>query len=118
LFTGIAVFTILVSLFLPPAVAAQEKQDVLSGTWKGVVIVEGMELEVIFHIRQNANGNLSVTMDVPDQGGYDLAFDSASYKDGKLKLEMITYEILYEGKYTGEGMTIEGDLTQRKNFLS
>jgi len=29
LFTGIAVFTILVSLFLPPAVAAQEKQDYL-----------------------------------------------------------------------------------------
>lgn len=48
-------------------------QDI-SGTWKGNLSVQGMELPIVFNISQSDDG-YTTTLDSPKQGAYDLPTD-------------------------------------------
>jgi len=59
-------------ILLLMSITTQAQQFV--GDWKGTLDVQGMKLEVIFHIAQKDN-NYTTTMDVPMQGASGVPID-------------------------------------------
>jgi len=59
-------------------------QDI-SGTWKGELSVQGMELPIVFNISQSDNG-YTTTLDSPKQGAYDMPTDQTTFEENKLTI--------------------------------
>jgi len=53
----------------------------VSGDWKGTLSVQGMNLDLIFHLAEE-NGSYSGTLDVPVQGATGIPVDKVE-TDGK-----------------------------------
>ena len=71
-------------------------QEEITGEWNGLLKVQGMQLRLVFHIEQTANG-YSATMDSPDQGAEGIPVSSISFQDSQLKLAVTPLGITYEG---------------------
>lgn len=80
-----------------------------SGDWKGEIEVQGMKLEIIFHITED-NGTYSATMDVPMQGAAGLPVDQTEVLDQQITLLLPSFQIKYSG--TLEGNSIRGNFEQ------
>ena len=70
-------------------------QDI-TGTWNGILKVQGMQLRLVFNISKTDNG-YSATMDSPDQGAKDIPVTTISYENSKLQLKIDNAGIVYEG---------------------
>lgn len=82
----------------------------IAGDWKGVLNVQGMELELIFHF-SNENGTLSAALDVPMQGATGLPIEKAEFKDNELTLEASALQAKFKGKLVGSDK-IDGNFEQ------
>ncbi|MDR3220342.1 MAG: S9 family peptidase [Dysgonamonadaceae bacterium] len=100
-------FTIL--SFMITTVKAQ-----ITGDWKGTVDVQGMQLELIFHI-SDADGTLSTTLDVPLQGAADISVDKTTFENNELLLSSSMLQASYKGTLSGE--TIKGNFEQAGMIL-
>lgn len=94
----------------------------IQGTWEGSLSVEGTQLRLVVHI-ENEEGNLSATLDSPDQGATGFKVDSITLKDDKLNFQINQFAASYEGtlkdgKFEGEwsqgGQILELKLAKRK----
>ncbi|RMF57635.1 MAG: alpha/beta hydrolase [Calditrichaeota bacterium] len=90
---------------------AQEGSS-LAGNWQGTLKVSGMELRVVFHIREGADGAFTGTMDSPDQGAAGIPV-SAVLQDG----QQVTFEIeaikgSFQGTLSQDGNRINGEWRQ------
>ncbi|MCL8000828.1 hypothetical protein M8994_21800, partial [Brucella sp. 21LCYQ03] len=77
----------------------------IAGDWKGKLDVQGMSLELIFHITETPD-RISATLDVPIQGASGLPLSPAKFENNTLSVAMeqagIKYEgVLEQGKITG-----------------
>jgi dipeptidyl aminopeptidase/acylaminoacyl peptidase len=81
----------------------------ITGDWKGTLDVQGMQLEVIFHITE-ANGAYAATLDVPLQGAAGFPVESTTFADNQLTLAASQLGLSYKG--TLEGETITGSFSQ------
>lgn len=81
----------------------------IKGDWKGEVDVQGMKLEIIFHIAEE-NGTLTSTMDVPAQGAAGLPVDKTEFAGNEITLSLPAFQINYKG--TLDGNTINGTFYQ------
>lgn len=81
----------------------------IAGDWKGTLEVQGMKLELVFHIKES-NGILTSTLDVPAQGAAGLPVDSTKFADGKLTLKAPAMKIKYSGELKDKN--IEGNFEQ------
>jgi protease II len=97
-FTVIALFMTLLS------VNAQ-----FQGDWKGEIDVQGMKLEIIFHITED-NGTYTSTMDVPMQGAAGLPVDKTEVSGQEITLSLSSFQIKYSGTLAGD--TINGNFEQ------
>ncbi|MEA4981267.1 MAG: alpha/beta hydrolase, partial [Paludibacter sp.] len=70
-------------------------QDI-TGTWNGILKVQGMQLRLVFNISKTDNG-YSATMDSPDQWAKDIPVTTISYENSKLQLKIDNAGIVYEG---------------------
>jgi dipeptidyl aminopeptidase/acylaminoacyl peptidase len=77
----------------------------LAGDWKGTINVQGMDLEVIFHISET-DGTYSTTLDIPLQGASDLPVETTQFENNELTLSSSMLQLSYQGRLTGE--SIEG----------
>jgi len=68
-----------------------------SGDWKGLVDLEGMKVELVFHISQTA-GAYSATLDVPAQGAAGLPMEKVELTGSKLLMSSGKLQISYEGE--------------------
>ncbi len=84
---------IIVSLL---AVAALSAQDI-TGTWNGVLKVQGMQLRLVFHVTKTDTG-FSSTMDSPDQGAAGIPMTSTVYENNQLTLKHDAAMIVYTGE--------------------
>lgn len=82
----------------------------VTGTWYGVLKVQGIQLRIVFHISQNG-GVYSTTMDSPDQGAKGIPVTTTVYEDPVLKLAVPAARIEYEGKL-GSDNVITGTFKQ------
>jgi dipeptidyl aminopeptidase/acylaminoacyl peptidase len=94
----------IVILFIGMTLQAQ-----ITGDWKGTLSVQGMELELIFHISEK-DGAYAATMDVPLQGASDLPVETVAFADNQLTLAHSQLGLSYKG--TLEGETITGTFSQ------
>ncbi len=80
------------------------------GDWKGSISVQGMELELIFHINET-DGELQATLDVPMQGAAGIPVGKTEFADGELKMDLAALQAKFSGKLT-DAETIEGNFEQ------
>lgn len=67
-----------------------------SGTWSGT-IQAGQSLRLVFHIKNEPNGQWLASMDSPDQGGYGITLDSVIVSDRSIRMKINSMRIGYEG---------------------
>ena len=82
----------------------------ITGDWKGTLNVQGMDLEIIFHISA-ANDVLATTFDVPLQGVSDISVEKTVFANEELTLEMTAMQAKFSGKLI-EKEKIEGVFLQ------
>ena len=87
----------------------------ISGTWNGVLEVQGIQLPLVIHITKGDPG-FTGTMDSPDQGATGIEITSLSYADSNLEFEVAPMAIAYTGALNKDG-TIEGTFTQMGQSL-
>lgn len=69
----------------------------ITGSWYGLLDVQGVKLNISFHIDEQ-DGALTSTMDSPDQGAIGIATSKTTFKDNKLKIIMAIMGVKFTGK--------------------
>lgn len=85
-------------------------QPSITGSWNGLLRVQGSELRLVINIEQTENG-LTATMDSPDQGAKGLPISKISFADSLLSFEVSNLQVKYLGKKLSSTL-IEGTFTQ------
>lgn len=85
-------------------------QPSITGSWNGLLKVQGSELRLVINIEQTENG-LTATMDSPDQGAKGLPISKVSFADSLLGFEASDLQVKYLGKMSSPTL-IEGTFTQ------
>ncbi len=88
----------------------------ITGTWLGILKVSGMELRIVFNIKENDKGILSAYMESPDQTSHKIPVDTVIFNDGNLKLDVKIVRGYFDGKFNSDSMTIAG--TWHQNGMS
>ena len=83
---------ILLTAFISSTVFAQD----ITGSWKGVLKIQEMQIRVLFHIKK-AGETYQSTMDSPDQGAKGIPVTSTSFENSTLKMTVANAGITYEG---------------------
>jgi hypothetical protein len=107
-----SIIFILVCLF-SISVLPQNKQSEPDGIWQGTLKVSAIQLRIVFKIKKTTEGQLTASMDSPDQGAKDIPVDKVTFKNDSLILEMPSLQGEYTGKLNSKGTTVEGTWTQR-----
>lgn len=81
----------------------------MTGDWKGSISVQGVNLELVFHI-SDKDGALQTTLDVPMQGASGVPVEKTTFENDELKLDMKAIQAKFTGKFSGE--TIDGTFEQ------
>ncbi|MBL7713066.1 MAG: alpha/beta fold hydrolase [Chitinophagaceae bacterium] len=76
----------------------------VTGTWYGVLKVQGIQLRIVFHISRNG-AVYTTTMDSPDQGAKGIPVTTTVFTDPVLKLEVPSARIEYEGTLGNDAIT-------------
>lgn len=85
-----------------PVVSAATMRS-LSGAWNGPVTVPGAgNLTMVFEFRQAADGGLTGTFGIPDQGLVDSPLTDAVFEDGELTAKALQGRIEYKARLNGE----------------
>ncbi|MDR1347725.1 MAG: S9 family peptidase [Prevotellaceae bacterium] len=106
---GLLVALALVVILLLTTMTTKKTQEI-TGDWKGTLNVQGMDMELIFHIVEN-EGTYSATIDVPMQGASGLAIETVEFVNDELTLSSAQLQLSYKGKLKGE--TVEGNFEQQ-----
>ena len=105
------VLLILVAIFTLTTASAQD----ITGTWNGILKVQGMQLSLVFHINKTQNG-FSSTMDSPDQKAFGIPVTSTNFENSKLTIAIANAGIAFEGVLGADGI-INGTFKQSgQNF--
>lgn len=84
------------------------------GTWEGTLNV-GVELRIVFHIKDGGDGKFSASADSPDQSAFNLPVDSV-YFDGKnISLFMNAMQASFTGNLASDSLII-GEFKQGTHF--
>lgn len=83
-------------------------QDII-GSWHGTLKVQGVELEIVFHIEQQDSIYVTL-MDSPTQGAFGIATTKTTFEVQKLEIVAANLAIFYQGKLHND--TIKGTFTQ------
>ncbi|HQF41591.1 MAG TPA: hypothetical protein PK073_01675, partial [Ignavibacteriaceae bacterium] len=67
-----------VALFTSCIINAQD----ITGQWKGILKIQGMQLRVIFNISKTDSGYIS-TLDSPDQGAKEIPVTTTIFENSK-----------------------------------
>lgn len=74
-----------------------------AGDWKGAISVQGIQLELIFHITEN-NGTYEAKLDVPMQGATGIPVEKTEVDGSKLTLVMSALQANYEGNLNADSI--------------
>lgn len=81
----------------------------IDGYWKGAISTMGHSLELAFNI-EGSEGAISATMDVPQQGAFNLPVSFISFKDMNLTIEIGSIGMKFKGIFMMN--TIMGEFEQ------
>jgi pimeloyl-ACP methyl ester carboxylesterase len=89
---------------------AAQPVNKFTGIWEGKLNL-GVELRIVFHIKEDGKGGLLSTADSPDQAAYGLKCDSTSLNADAITIEMHDLKASFTGKLLNDS-TIVGVFTQ------
>ena len=95
-------FTIGLALLLTSTISLFSQEVV--GTWHGVLKVQGVELEIVFHINKQDSQYVSL-MDSPTQGGFDIPTTKTTFKNKQLEIVAANLGAFYQGKLINDTIT-------------
>ena len=104
----IVVLLLLVMMAMPSAVAAEEAEVDLAGTWAGFLEIPGNELEMVFHITAEDGGLWSGSLDVPAQGAHGIPLTEVRAEDGVVVFDVNLIAGVFSGSFNSAGTTLEG----------
>ena len=82
------IFTIIILIINYQISSSQE----ITGTWNGVLKVQGMKLRLVFKVTKSEKG-YSSTMDSPDQGAKNIPVTNTTFENSKIKFEVTNAKI-------------------------
>ncbi len=82
----------------------------ITGSWNGILKVQGQQLRLVINIQQAENG-YKATMDSPDQGAKGIPVDRVTFANDTLKFEVKMIGVTYTG-VLGQDKVIKGTFTQ------
>ncbi|HKI77861.1 MAG TPA: alpha/beta hydrolase [Ignavibacteriaceae bacterium] len=109
--TSLIIF-MLTGLFFT-SILPQNKKSEAEGIWQGTLKVSSIQLRIIFKIKKTTDGQLTATMDSPDQKVRNFPTGKVLFAKDSLILEMPKAQIRYSGKINSKGTTVEGAWIQR-----
>jgi fermentation-respiration switch protein FrsA (DUF1100 family) len=86
--------------------------DEITGIWLGKLKVSGLEIRIVFNIKESENGILTATMDSPDQGAKGIKVDTVIFNSRNVKLEVKAARGYFEGTFNQDSLTITGNWHQ------
>ncbi len=86
--------------------------DALIGIWQGKLAFPGAELRIIFHITKSETGELTATLDSPDQGAFGIATSRTTVAQDTLIIEVAMIRGLFKGKIDEAFQSIVGQWQQ------
>ena len=90
---------ILTIIFSTMSIKAQH----IAGDWRGTLLVQGMEIELMFHITDE-DGELAATMDVPAQGAAGIPVDAIEVNGSSVMLGVSMAQITYRGELSADSI--------------
>ena len=90
------VLVVVISLFSYQAVYSQSAEEI-KGDWLGTLNLGGSSLRLVFHISEDEKGQLTSTLDSPDQGANGIRTSKTSFIDGQLDIEVAMIGGAYSG---------------------
>ncbi|MEW4569623.1 alpha/beta hydrolase [Tautonia sp. JC769] len=107
---------ILATALLTPAPPGtpQEGSSPAVGHWVGTLKIGPSELTLVLHVTpsDDVEGELSGSLDSPDQGSFGLKLDRIAFADRTLQFESQTIATTFRGEMDEEGRAITGTFTQ------
>lgn len=97
----------------PPSAATQHS---IAGDWSGTLEAGGAQLRLLLHITAAQDGSLTATLDSIDQGANGIPIKSATFKDGKLNLDVDAVHGTYDGNLNKDGSEIAGTWSQGQSL--
>ena len=82
------------------------------GDWNGAIATGGGSLRVVVHIAQDKNGELTATMDSPDQGASGIPISTITFKQPTLHFEIQKFGAGYDGTLSKDNSEIAGNWKQ------
>lgn len=86
--------------------------DRLVGIWQGKLSFPGAELRIVFHLNKSETGELTTTLDSPDQGAFNIATSRTSVIQDTLVIEVAMIRGLFKGKIAADFNSISGNWQQ------
>jgi pimeloyl-ACP methyl ester carboxylesterase len=90
----------------------QRNSPTPEGHWTGSLQAGEAVLHLVLHVSKADDGALKATIDSLDQGVYGIEVTSLTQKNSALHFNVSSVGASYEGKFTADHGTIEGDWTQ------
>ncbi len=84
----------------------------IEGDWQGTLATGGPALRLAIHIKRDASGQLTGTLDSLDQGAMGLRFETVTVVGPAVRLEMKTPAAAFEGRLSDDGRRLEGHWLQ------
>ena len=91
--------------------------SVFIGTWKGIMKIQGQELEVVLHLK-NKDNKLFASLDSPAQNVKDIPVAEAKLNGDAIALNIAVASAIYSGKIQKENLVIEGEWKQAGTVTS
>jgi hypothetical protein len=107
-----AVMSVFLGVAFVAASALAAPSPAVVGDWQGSLTTGGGSLRIVVHISADKDGNLTATMDSPDQGATGIAVTSVSFKDPDLHFEVQNIGGSYDGKINKDNSAITGTWQQ------
>jgi pimeloyl-ACP methyl ester carboxylesterase len=86
----------------------------VSGTWLGMVTLNGTQLRLVFNLTADAKG----TLDVPEQAVFGHPLSQVDVDGRHLVLQMTDLGARYEGDVSADGQSIDGTFRQGQMMLA
>ena len=96
----------------PSASPSSANQSSIIGDWAGTLDAGGAQLRLLLHITAAKDGSLTATLDSIDQGANGIPIKTATFKDGKLNLDVEAVHGTYDGTLNKEASEIAGTWSQ------
>lgn len=84
----------------------------LDDSWSGSLSVGAVKLRVVFHLKKNADGVFTGSMDSPDQSALGMKIDKVTQDKDSVVIELKKLGGVYEGKFGKDDKTIAGTWKQ------